>query len=352
MSIAIILGVVCTFFILCAIGLNLFARYANQTQTVPAAAQITGKHVALQPVIQVPATVSTPAQAPIFSICLASGLFFDPIINKFTLPPGVTVLSATSNYAYSVHDITLGGVNLPRRSRVFILHSDLVVVIEERGNTLRIHTQHGATFSHCPKGSYIQLKNLRDIYHTIVVIDPGHGGMDTGAVNVLGSGAPSESDIVLAISQKLLGMFDEPGVLLVPTRTEDVFMQNNARYRLANRIADYFISIHVNACEVSRQSGGTLTLYGNAPGSAGLADTFQGALADALGSRNRGTEHSTAFRILNGANVPVIILELLFLSNPEEAALLGDKDTQMLIAQTLAEAIGGLHGRLTEKPSG
>jgi len=349
----ILLAIICTLFIFLAAGLNIYARYLRHTQTIPVAVQATnpdfygfntnGQIFLYEPLNTIQSQTSPHPTPPIISLCWNSGILYDPITNKITLPYGVSVLSAEHNPAYYIHKITLDGAYLPQlnRFRLFIAYSTLVINIEQGGDTLNIRTRHGAAVNYCPEGGYIQLVNLRDIYHTIIIIDPGHGGIDTGARNVLGRDAPSESDIVLAISQKLLEIFDEPGVLLIPTRTMNIHVDNGVRYRLANRVADYFISIHANACDRSRNSQGTLTLYGSAPGSAELAYAFQTALVDVLESHDRGTQHSTDFRILNGSNVPVALLELLFMSNPAEAERLGNPGTQMLIAQTLADVIKG-----------
>jgi len=342
----IILAVACTLLIFCAVGLNIYVRHLRHTQTMPVAVQAAnlgfnanGQAFLHESLYTLQPPASPRPTPPIISLCWNSGILFDPITNKITLPYGVSILSTEHNPAYYIHKITLDGAYLPRLNRLFMVYSALVINIEQGGDTLNIRTRHGAAVHYCPEGGYLQLVNLRDIYHTIVVIDPGHGGIDTGARNVLGRNAPSESDIVLTISQKLLEIFDEPGILLIPTRTMDIHTDNGVRYRLVNRVADYFISIHANACDRSRSSQGTLTLYGSAPGSAELAYTLQTALVDALGSRDRGTEHSTDFRILNGSNVPVALLELMFISNPSEAERLGDPSTQVLIAQTIADVI-------------
>jgi len=272
----------------------------------------------------------------ILTLCEASGIFFNVEENKLTLPQGVTIDSITQDAAFYIHDIILQGVNFPMQSYSLLNESALITSIELRDNTIRIRTRPGAYINYTEE--YIQLTNIHDIYHTIFVLDAGHGGRDPGAINVLGRNEQQEADIVLAILQNILEIFDEPGVLIIPTRTEDVFVNNDDRYRLANRVADYFISIHTNADARSRVARGTLTLYGNADGSAELAQKLQDALVEVLDSRDRGIEHSQ-FRILRGSVVPVALLELLFLSTPEEARRLSNADTQMLIAQTIADVM-------------
>ena len=272
----------------------------------------------------------------IVMLCETNRIFFEVESNKLALPYGISVASITQDAAFYTHEIILDGVDLPTQSHSLLNESPLVVSIEQRGGTIRIRTRPGAYIN--TTDEYIQLTNIHDVYHTIFVLDAGHGGRDPGAINVLGRNEQQEADIVLAILHKVLGIFDEPGVLIIPTRTEDVFVDNGDRYRLANRVADYFISIHTNADARSRTARGTLTLYGNAKGSAELAQRLQDALVDVLGSRDRGIEHSQ-FRILRGSVVPVALLELLFLSTPEEARRLSDADTQMSIAQTIADVM-------------
>jgi N-acetylmuramoyl-L-alanine amidase len=178
--------------------------------------------------------------------------------------------------------------------------------------------------------------------YTIVIIDAGHGGRDTGAPSVHGRNAPSESEIVLAITHKLLEIFDTPGILLIPTRTQDVFLSTAQRTRIANNIGDYFISIHNNADARSRLSRGMLTLYGTTEGSHQLAQAFQDALVYTLAAQDRGIQYAPQFHILREAEIPVILLELLFLSNPQDATFLATPEAQMKIAQTLADVISTL----------
>jgi N-acetylmuramoyl-L-alanine amidase len=195
---------------------------------------------------------------------------------------------------------------------------------------------------------YIELVDPRETYHTIVVVDAGHGGHQPGASSYhrrTDRNAPSEAQINLAIVQNLLEIFDEPGILLIPTRTENQFLSTAERTAIANDIGDYFISVHCNADRYSNRPNGTLTLYGIADGSEELARVFQDALISALGSRDRGIHYSPQFHILRESEIPVILLELLFLSNADDATRLAQPQTQMLIAQTIADTIVNLSNK-------
>lgn len=345
-KIIIILTIGCTFIILLSVGLNFYASHFSPPEIIPAVIPVTGVWedspvVASETIYEL--FYNTPhLQTRLIPLCWDAGLFYDPTTRTIPLPYGVSVVSVSQNTAYYIHEIELYGVYLPTKNRWFMYANPFVTNINQYGNLLQLRTRGPvvATYFNNDEYSYIELVDLHNIYHTVVVIDPGHGGHDSGAINVLGRSAPSEADIALTISQKLFDYFDVPGVLLIPTRTTDEFVRLSDRYKIANRVAaNYFISIHTNADDRSRLSRGMLTLYGNTPGSAELADTLQAALVDALGARDRGISHAPEFSILRNSNVPVALLELLFLSNPEDAARMSDPDTQYLIARTIADAI-------------
>lgn len=86
-----------------------------------------------------------------------------------------------------------------------------------------------------------------------VVIDPGHGGKDTGAI---GSGGTKEKDLTLAIARRLKRHLEGMGLEVLLTREEDVYLDLEERTRFANeKQADLFLSIHVNAAENRKARG-------------------------------------------------------------------------------------------------
>ncbi|MCL2841587.1 MAG: N-acetylmuramoyl-L-alanine amidase [Defluviitaleaceae bacterium] len=277
---------------------------------------------------------------PVIPLYWGAGVFFDTADNKIILPDDVQVAHVWYNYLHYIYTIQFEGIDLPLRNIPLMRYGTLPMYIRQEGDSISFRTRRGA-FVRYDTG-YVQIFDPREEYRTIVIIDPGHGGVDTGAPSVHGQNAPSESAIVLNIVLNLLDIFDDPEILLVPTRTTDIFIYNDDRYRLANGLGDYFISIHANADGVSRLSQGTLTLYGTADGSHELAYLLQNEIVSALGSQNRGIHYMPELRILRGSDIPVALLELLFMSNPQDAARLADPAIQGLIAETLASAITAL----------
>jgi N-acetylmuramoyl-L-alanine amidase len=280
-------------------------------------------------------------ELPVIPINWDEGIFFDTYTNKIVFP-----LSAEFEVEHTYNrqrlTIDIEGVEFPRRV-THLLPRDIVPfrVIRE-GSTVTIFNRRGLFYERgeTEDYAYIQLTDPRERYHTIVILDAGHGGHHPGAPSV--HGGRHESEINLAISQMVLEIFDNDDILILPTRTDDYFVSTASRARFANSLGDYFVSIHCNADSKSRLSNGTLTLYGVAEGSEELAEIFQNALLQTLRSADRGIHFAPEFRILRESEIPVALLELLFLSNPQEATRLASTETQRQIAETIAETIAAL----------
>ncbi len=192
-----------------------------------------------------------------------------------------------------------------------------------------------------------------------VVIDPGHGGDETGAE---GASGIFEKDIVLDIAQRLKRQLQKvPELKVYLTRDRDLTIGLDERTAIANnKHADLFISIHVNASRGKKVSGAetfflsyeaadeeirTLAaLENNVVGlpeeqsgadrslemilwdmaqaqylqeSSELAESIQKEFNDMLGIRDRGIKQAP-FTVLMGATMPAVLVEVGFLSNPDE----------------------------------
>jgi len=190
-----------------------------------------------------------------------------------------------------------------------------------------------------------------------VVIDPGHGGSDTGIVT--GDGTP-EKDLTLALARKLRDrLHDEDGGLqVVLTREDDRFLSNEERAARANaEHADVFVSLHGNGWFDGSVRGFTVGMYGGQaaqppsefarwgePDPAVVADTE--ALAEALlesmgsllGLPSRGV-HTAAYAVLAGATMPAVQVECAFLTNAEDAREMQRADFRESVAIALARGI-------------
>ncbi len=214
----------------------------------------------------------------------------------------------------------------------------------------------------------------------LVVLDPGHGGKDAGTVSVMGG---YEKTVVLAIARAAAAELRRGGQVRVKlTRDDDVFIPLNGRVAIARREhADLLVSIHADSAPNSGARGASVyTLSetasdavaarlaarenrsGSVPGidvsaapdvgdvlitmtqrstmniSAGFAETLANSLGDAVGFR--GEFHRFAgFLVLKAADVPAVLIETGYLSNPDDAALLLSADGEKRVGVAIARAI-------------
>ena len=216
--------------------------------------------------------------------------------------------------------------------------------------------------------------------HTIV-IDPGHGGHDAGAV---GPGGLQEKELSLDIARRVAALLQEElGVRAVLTRARDQFVELRERTALANRErADLFLSIHVNAAPDGAATGtetyflsneatdgaarraaeyenrliaGATGTRGGSPDvlrsilwdlaqsdfqqeSSRVAEALQNNLDRALRRPSRGVKQAP-FYVLGGAAMPAVLVEIGFISNPQEEQRLRDDGYRDRIARALVAGV-------------
>lgn len=171
----------------------------------------------------------------------------------------------------------------------------------------------------------------------IIVIDPGHGGKDSGSK---GTSGQDEKDFTLKLSKKIAERFeDKPDFEAVLTRENDIFLsaKEHDRQAIANMIdADIFISVHGNTFADSSVSG-TETYYFY-DDSQELANILHERLVRATGLTDRGVRKEEFF-VLVGTNIPAVLLEIGYLTNPEEEKLMLNPDFQDAVADAIFEGV-------------
>ena len=169
-----------------------------------------------------------------------------------------------------------------------------------------------------------------------VVLDPGHGGADPGAVGAMGT---KEKTVVLAITLKIGNILTKNGVNVVYTREIDKTQSLQAKCDVSNNAKpDYFVSIHANSFSVPTVSGiETFYSSGNLAGQK-LAQAVQTELINATGRVNRGVK-TAGFYVLNNTDATAILVETLFVSNAAEEKLLISDAYQSKLAQAIATGI-------------
>ncbi|WP_018086493.1 N-acetylmuramoyl-L-alanine amidase [Desulfurispora thermophila] len=174
-----------------------------------------------------------------------------------------------------------------------------------------------------------------------IVIDPGHGGSDPGAV---GPNGLKEAHVNLAVALKVAEKLRKAGVEVRLTRTSDVFIDLQPRCDIANSFgADYFVSIHCNSAGTPEAEGAETYCYKFGGQGEILAKAIQTELIAATGRANRGVKTANYY-VLRRTNMPAVLTELAFISSPEEERLLGSPDYQEKCATAIARGIGKVIG--------
>lgn len=307
------------------------------------------------------ASMSRSAQAKV-----ESGLMPAPFTITQTSSPGITVSLPTAAFR-SYKQFTLA--NPPR----------LVVDIRPQTDPLSAppHTPVPLPFPNPPS---VQPAAPPAKNYTTIVIDPGHGGKDTGA---RGQRQTEEKDITLKVGLKLRDLLSmQPGVRVLMTRDQDVFVELEDRTKFANSHgADLFVSVHVNSHPSHQVKGIEIYHFGEAKdqralavaarengtplnntgvgweylvadllttkkieSSLELAWTAKEAMVTHMNGHYAVNDHgvkTAPFYVLRFTSMPSILAEIAYISNPDEERLLRKPAFIEDVAQALFKGITG-----------
>lgn len=166
-----------------------------------------------------------------------------------------------------------------------------------------------------------------------VVLDPGHGGGQPGCV----IGDLEEKDIAMSITQQLKGELELLGFDVVLTRSTDADVGLSERARIANETeGDCFVSIHCNSYEDDSVSGLECYYFRSEAGEQ-LAELISKA-TDESNIDTREVKEGN-FQVLRETVMPSVLIEVGYMTNPEELASLVSQSYQQTLAQAIAEGI-------------
>ncbi len=169
----------------------------------------------------------------------------------------------------------------------------------------------------------------------VVLIDPGHGGKDPGAV---GLGGLREKDIILPIGKKIAQILQQNGVQVILTRDSDYFVTLPGRVQLAERAnADVFVSIHANAVGPGRSDVSGLETYYYDSG-LGLARTVHNTILQNVNVKDRGVRRAR-FYVLRKSSMPSILVETGYVTGRDDNAKLRTSAYQNQMAEAIARGI-------------
>ena len=197
----------------------------------------------------------------------------------------------------------------------------------------------------------------------VIVIDPGHGGSNTGTHSVLDG--RFEKEFTLDWAERIKPLLESEGWTVFLTRTNDTFISLADRVAFAEaHHADLFVSLHFNSAGPDETQNG-LEIYCTTPTgmpstiTRGYADPWseklpnnafdtqnlqfavhmQTALLHAIGMEDRGVRRARFIGVLRGQRRPAILIEAGYLSNPREAKLIESPDYRQKLAEAFADAL-------------
>jgi len=182
-----------------------------------------------------------------------------------------------------------------------------------------------------------------------IIIDPGHGGMDPGAI---GPGGGLEKDINLQVALELAKILRQTGAEVMLTRENDRDFSTSpqghaqrkqedlkARAEIINKAGgDMLISIHVNSFPSDKWSGAKTFYERSSPEGKELAKAIQQSLSNIMGNTHREEKPIDAY-LLNKTDMLGVIVEVGFISNPQEEKLLQDTAYQEKLAWAIYNGI-------------
>jgi N-acetylmuramoyl-L-alanine amidase len=188
--------------------------------------------------------------------------------------------------------------------------------------------------------------DLGSLAGKVVVIDPGHGGVDSGAKYH----GLVEKEVTLAISRRLGDILRASGATVAFTRETDIDYytrgKGGKRNDLTKRVeiintsgAAAFISLHTNAIRGGRWFGAEVYYNPKQPENRLLAETIQVVLSDFPPGNKRQAKQDSDILVLKDSNIPGVLVETGFLSNPREAAMLADSEYQQKMVTQIAKAL-------------
>lgn len=176
-----------------------------------------------------------------------------------------------------------------------------------------------------------------------VVLDPGHGGKDPGAISVQGF---YEKGVNMSVAQKTAAKLKQRGISVIMTRYKDEFIELERRAEIANENrADLFVSIHADSSLNRSTKGYTVYIAEDASSGSQAAAKAISQRMSQITSNGNGIRREN-YRVLVKTKMPAVLLEMGYISNHGEANLIATDSFQNKVAQALSDGICDIINRL------
>ena len=202
---------------------------------------------------------------------------------------------------------------------------------------IEIKTNQKPNYANKRSSDYLRLPDIKK-KNSLVIIDPGHGGPDPGAIGIRGI---RETDVVLDVSKRVKQLLSEKGVRVRLTRKSEIDLDLQPRVLFANRTgADIFVSIHANASQGKKRNiNGLETFYYRGWRGRLLAKRIQKhILRVSPGSPDRGVKQGK-FYVIKNTRMPAVLVEIGFLTGRLDARRLEKSIHRKRIAYAIAKGI-------------
>jgi len=261
------------------------------------------------------------------------------------------------------HSISLDGTFAKRIdfSKIDQVNSKAVIVLPQAAAMIqyKVYTVAADKKTNKPFRIVIEIMNKGSDFNVdgvqgkTIILDPGHGGSDSGAI---GPDGIMEKDVTFAVAKKVRAILESSGAKVIMTRTDDVDVYGiNAsdRQELQARVdvgrknptADVFLSIHANSFS-SPQAHGTATYYyAKSPNDGLLAQALQDGMVESGGLYDRGASEAN-FYVIKYSAMPAALVEMAFVSNPTEEDLLNSDSFQDKIAKGICKGLSTFFGQM------
>ncbi len=191
-----------------------------------------------------------------------------------------------------------------------------------------------ATFFICCNSHAAQTGRASE--NVTVVIDAGHGGHDRGGIP---GQRVAEKAMTLDVAQRLRNVLETSGYHVVMTRDSDVFVPLGTRVAIANSYRNaIFVCVHFNA--TNRMGASGIETYFYSRDSLPLASAIHHFVVRGAPSANRGVRRR-GYYVLRKTNIPAVLVECGFLTNPTEAAYAQTASYRQKLAEEIAAGVGG-----------
>jgi N-acetylmuramoyl-L-alanine amidase len=254
-------------------------------------------------------SILTPTQLPVTEVIAASGVVRTGLSTDYSRLDWQQVTPQQVKYTFNLKNLQQWGYKLKYD------HTTLVLSLRHAPN---IHTR-----------KLLPLSGIK------IVLDPGHGGKDPGAIGI---GGIQEKDIILPISRKIAEVLQRNGVQVVLTRDSDYFVSLPGRVQMAERAnADVFVSIHANSAGANRPEVSGLETYYYDNGLT-LARIVHNRILQRVNVNDRRVRKAR-FYVLRKSSMPSILVETGYLTGREDISKLRTSAYQNQMAEAIAEGI-------------